>query len=86
MSGLRLDRCCVVEPGYDCYYVDRSTLDVALLCKNNQDGGSARASPVAAPMPKSVLSERKGRLLRGANMSRVEMCIRIGVPFSDGAA
>ena len=31
------------------------------------------------------LSERKERLLKGANMSRVEMCIRIGVPFSDGA-
>ena len=51
---MRLDHCCVVEPGYDCYCVDRSALDVALLCKNNQNGGSARASPVAAPMPKSV--------------------------------
>ena len=29
-------------------------LDVALLCKNKKEGGSARASPVAAPMPKSV--------------------------------
>ena len=29
-------------------------LDVALLCKNKEKGGSARASPVAAPMPKSV--------------------------------
>ena len=24
------------------------------LCKNQEEGGSARASPVAAPMPKSV--------------------------------
>ena len=31
-------------------------LDVALLCKNKKEGGSARASPVVAPMPKSVLS------------------------------
>ena len=54
LPGLRLDRCCVFEPGYDCYRVDRPALDVALLCKNNQDGGSAMASPVAAPMPKSV--------------------------------
>ena len=59
---------------------------MALLYKNNQDGGSARASPVAAPMPKSVSSEKNERLLRGANVSRVEMCIRIGVPFNDGAA
>ena len=29
-------------------------LDVALLYKNKKKGGSARASPVAAPMPKSV--------------------------------
>ena len=32
------------------------------------------------------LSERKERLLGGANMSRVKMCIRIGVPFTDGVA
>ena len=25
-----------------------------LLCKDKEEGGSARASPVAAPMPKSV--------------------------------
>ena len=29
-------------------------LDVALLCKNKKEGGSAGALPVAAPMPKSV--------------------------------
>ena len=28
--------------------------NVVFLCKNKKDGGSARASPVAAPMPKSV--------------------------------
>ena len=39
---------------------------MALLCKKNQkEEGSARASPVAAPMPKSVFSERKDKLLRG---------------------
>ena len=27
---------------------------MALLCKSKKVGGSARASPVAAPMPKSV--------------------------------
>ena len=34
---------------------DRPALDVVLPCKKNrQEEGSARASPVAAPMPKSV--------------------------------
>ena len=41
---------------------------------------------MAAPMPKSVSFREKERLLSGANMSRVEMCIRIGVPFTDGVA
>ena len=44
LSGLRLDRCTI----------DLQALDVALLCKNKEEGGSTRASPVAAPMPKSV--------------------------------
>ena len=30
------------------------TLKVSLFCKNKEEGGSARASPMAAPMPKSV--------------------------------
>ena len=34
--------------------VDLWTLIVALLGKNKEEGGSVRASPVAAPMPKSV--------------------------------
>ena len=33
---------------------DPQALGVALLCKNKKEGGSARASPVPAPMPKSV--------------------------------
>ena len=44
LSGLRLDRCTV----------DLQALDVALLCKNKEEWGSMRASPVAASMPKSV--------------------------------
>ena len=44
LSGLREDRCTV----------DLQALDVALLCKNKEEGGSVRALPVAAPMPKSV--------------------------------
>ena len=44
-SGLGLDCCCA----------DRQVLDVALLCEKNQkEEGSARASLVAALMPKSV--------------------------------
>ena len=38
----------------ECYNVDQPTLDVALLYINKEEGGSAGASPVAAPMPKSV--------------------------------
>ena len=40
---------------YDCCRADRRALNMALLCKKNkQEGGSAWALPVAAPMPKSV--------------------------------
>ena len=38
----------------DCNNGDLQALRVALLCKNKKEGGSVRASPVAAPMPKSV--------------------------------
>ena len=34
--------------------VDLWTLNVSFLCKNKEEGGSARASPMAALMPKSV--------------------------------
>ena len=44
LPGLRQDRCTV----------DLQAPDVALLYKNKEEGGSVRASPVAAPMPKSV--------------------------------
>ena len=57
-----------------------------LPCKNNQDGGSARASPVAAPIPKSVSFLKEKRDCSRGDMSRVEMCIKIGVPFTDGVA
>ena len=39
--------------GYDCCYAGRQVLDAARLYKNKEEGGSARASPVAVPMPKS---------------------------------
>ena len=42
-SGLGCDRCCAV----------RQVLNAARLYKNREEGRSARASPVAAPMPKS---------------------------------
>ena len=44
-SGLKRDFC----------NAGRQALDVALPCKKNQkEEGSARASPMTAPMPKSV--------------------------------
>ena len=55
---LMLDRstCCASSGrGYDCCCADRQVLNAASLCKKNQkEEGSARASPVAAPMLKSV--------------------------------
>ena len=45
-SGLKQDRVGVA--------VDMPAPDVALLRKNKEEDGSARAVPVAAPMPKSV--------------------------------
>ena len=40
--------------GSGCGTAGLPALDAALPCKNKKEGGSARASPVAAPMPKSV--------------------------------
>ena len=39
---------------WDCCSAGLQALDVALLCKSKKEEGSARASPVAAPMPKSI--------------------------------
>ena len=39
---------------WDCCSAGLQALDVALLCKSKKEGGSARASSVAAPMPKLV--------------------------------
>ena len=39
---------------WDCCSAGLQALDVALPYKSKKEGGSARASPVAAPMPKSV--------------------------------
>ena len=40
--------------GYDCCCADQQVLNAARLCKNKKEGGLAKASPVAAPMSKSV--------------------------------
>ena len=40
--------------GSECGTVGLQALDVTLLYKDKKEEGSARASPVAAPMPKSV--------------------------------
>ena len=39
---------------WDCYWAGPQALNVGLFCKNKKEGGSAGASLVAAPMPKSV--------------------------------
>ena len=45
------------SPGlrYSQWSVDGRTWIMALLCKNRKKKGSARASLMAAPMPKSVI-------------------------------
>ena len=43
-SGLRQDR----------YNAELQAPNVVFPCKNKKEGGSARALPMAAPMPKSV--------------------------------
>ena len=43
-------------PGLMLGWAGLQALNVALLCKNKKERGSARSSPVTAPMPKSVLS------------------------------
>ena len=40
--------------GSGCGATDLQSLNMALLCKDKKKKGSAGASPVAAPMPKSV--------------------------------
>ena len=64
---------------------------MVLPCKNKEEGGSARALPVAAPMPKSVslLREKKESsdcLVLGSVCVPVRMRMRIGVPFTVGVA
>ena len=49
-----LERVRVVGPDLDRWWVSLQALDVSILCKKQERRGSARASPVAAPMPKSV--------------------------------
>ena len=39
---------------WDCCSARLQAMDVALLYKSKKEGGSARASLMAAPMPKSV--------------------------------
>ena len=51
---------------------------MALLCKNKKEGGSARASPVAAPMPKSVsFSKKKRDCLEGECVAHVFVCMSL---------
>ena len=75
----QVHRLCVVSPGCDCYCADRSALNVALLCKKNKKkGGSARASHVTAPMPKSDSSDCF------KSLASQNVCMSFCVPFTDG--
>ena len=69
-------------------------IDLFWMCrsptKTIKMGGRRGLRPWPLRCLSQFLSERKERLLGGGggggNMSRVEMCIRIGVPFLDGVA
>ena len=56
----------------DCNNGDLLALGVALLYKNKKKGGSARASPVVAPMPKSVSFLEKRETAQRANVLAYE--------------
>ena len=49
-----LERVAIAGPELELSLGRCAALDGGLLFKNKKEGGSARASPVAAPMPKSV--------------------------------
>ena len=51
------------------------------LQKQGKKGGRQGLCPWLLRCLSQSLSERKERMLRGANMSRMEMCIRIGISF-----
>ena len=56
------------------------------LQKQGKKGGRRGLRPWPLRCLSQSLFERKERMFRGANMSRMEMCIRNGVPFTDGVA
>ena len=53
-TGTGLECVGVVGPDLECWWTGLQAPDVALLCKIKKEEGSARALPVAAPMPKLV--------------------------------
>ena len=59
---------------------------MAILCKSKKEGGSARASPVAAPMPKSVSFQEKRKAALGGRIICVcfLVCVQVCVPFTVG--
>ena len=53
-TGTGMERVGVVWPDLACWRAGLQAPNVVFLCKNKKEEGSARASPMAAPMPKSV--------------------------------
>ena len=71
-------RPCVVGSGIGpLLLIDRLWIWYSSTRTRKKEGGSARASPVAARCLSQFLSERKDRMLR---------LLSIGVPFTDGVA
>ena len=85
--------------GWGCRLLDRRgwgmTAAAMLSCrlwvwhfsaKTRKNGGRRGLCPWPLRCLSQLLSKRKERMLRGANMSRMEMCLKICVPFTDGVA
>ena len=56
------------------------------LQKQGKKGGRRGFRPWPLRCLSQSLSEKKERMFRGANMSRMKMCIKTDVPFTDGVA
>ena len=92
VAGLDSDRWLVGDAGYWvvgagegllllCWTVDSGYGTSLQTRKKGVGEGFARGRSDAQV---SLFLRGKKRMLKGANMSRMEMCIRIGVPFTNG--
>ena len=78
----RIGGCQIAYDGTGPLQVDLPTLIGSPLCKNKEGKGSARAWPVAAPMPKSDSFSRERREILSDGSWHLVFCL----PFTMGMA